>query len=236
MLAIKSIDTYYGKVQVLKEVSLEIPSRKIVTLLGANGAGKTTTMRTIMGFIVPAKGEIEFEGRRINGFSPSKIVRLGISLVPERRLIFPQMTVLENLGMGAFIRRDTRKIREDLNHVYGLFPILQERRKQLGATLSGGEQQMLAIGRAIMAKPKLMLLDEPSLGLAPLIVDQIFETILKINQAEGCTIFLVEQNARVALSISQWGYIMEVGELVMQDESEKLQKNEEVKKAYLGGE
>jgi branched-chain amino acid transport system ATP-binding protein len=236
MLSIKSIDTYYGKVQVLRGVSLEIPSQKIVTLLGANGAGKTTTMRTIMGFIVPAKGEIEFEGRRINGFAPSKIVRLGISLVPERRLIFPQMTVLENLGMGAFIRRDTRKIREDLDLVYGLFPVLQERRKQIGATLSGGEQQMLAISRAIMSKPKLLLLDEPSLGLAPLIVDQIFDTILKINQAERCTIFLVEQNARIALSISQWGYIMEVGEVVMQDESEKLQKNAEVKKAYLGGE
>ena len=236
MLSIKSIDTYYEKVQVLRGVSLEIPAQKIVTLLGANGAGKTTTMRTIMGFIVPAKGEVEFEDRRINGFSPSKIVRLGISLVPERRLIFPQMTVLENLAMGAFIRRDTRKIQEDLNLVYGLFPILQERRKQIGATLSGGEQQMLAISRAIMSKPKLLLLDEPSLGLAPLIVDQIFDTILKINQAERCTIFLVEQNARIALSISQWGYIMEVGEVVMQDESEKLQKNEEVKRAYLGGE
>jgi len=234
MLSVKSIDAYYGKVQVLKEVSLEVPPERIVTLLGSNGAGKTTTMRTILGLIVPTKGEIEFQNQKINGFSPSKIVRMGISLVPERRLIFPQMTVLENLEMGAFVRRDARAIREDLKFVYELFPILHERRKQIGATLSGGEQQMLAISRAIMSNPKLMLLDEPSLGLAPLIVGQIFETIRKINEVEGCTIFLVEQNARLALSISQFAYIMEVGEVVIHDYSDKLRENGEVKKAYLG--
>ena len=233
MLAIKSIDTYYGKVQVLKEVSLEIPSRKIVTLLGANGAGKTITMRTIMGFIVPAKGEIEFEGRRINGFSPSKIVRLGISLVPERRLIFPQMTVLENLGMGAFIRRDTRKIREDLNHVYGLFPILQERRKQLGATLSGGEQQMLALGRGLMSDPKLILLDEISLGLAPLIVNELYRVLKEIRE-KGITILFVEQNVRRSLIEAERAYILEAGRVVLNGSVADLREEERVKKAYFG--
>ncbi len=235
MLSVRSVDTYYGKVQALKDVSLEISAKKIVTLLGANGAGKTTTMRTIAGLIAPARGQIEFEGEKINGLSPSRIVRLGISMVPEGRQIFPQMTVLENLEMGAFIIRDARGIRGDMEKVYKLFPVLKERKGQLGATLSGGEQQMLAISRGLMSRPKLLLLDEPSLGLAPLLVDQIFETIQRINIMEGCTIFLVEQNARISLSISQFGYIMECGEVVLHDESGKLQENEDVKKAYLGG-
>jgi branched-chain amino acid transport system ATP-binding protein len=234
MLKARAIDTYYGKVQALKRVSFEVPAKEIVTLLGANGAGKTTTMRTIVGLINPSHGQIEFEGMRINSFSPSRIVRLGISMVPERRQIFPQMTVLENLEMGAFIRRDARGIRDDLKKVYDLFPVLKERKGQLGATLSGGEQQMLAISRALMARPKLLLLDEPSLGLAPLLVGQIFETIKVINSLEGCTIFLVEQNAQIALDISRFGYILECGEVVMQDESARLRENEDVKKAYLG--
>ncbi|MGA2960020.1 MAG: ABC transporter ATP-binding protein, partial [Thermodesulfobacteriota bacterium] len=181
MLQVRAIDTFYGKVQALKRVSFEVPAKEIVTLLGANGAGKTTTMRTIVGLITPSHGQIEFEGMRINTFSPSRIVRLGISMVPERRQIFPQMTVLGNLEMGAFIRKDPGGIRDDLKKVYDLFPVLKERKDQLGATLSGGEQQMLAISRALMARPKLLLLDEPSLGLAPILVEQIFETIKVIN-------------------------------------------------------
>jgi branched-chain amino acid transport system ATP-binding protein len=191
-------------------------------------------MRTIVGLITPSHGQIEFEGMRINTFSPSRIVRLGISMVPERRQIFPQMTVLGNLEMGAFIRKDPGGIRDDLKKVYDLFPVLKERKDQLGATLSGGEQQMLAISRALMARPKLLLLDEPSLGLAPILVEQIFETIKVINSLEGCAIFLVEQNAQIALNISRFGYILECGEVVIRDESVRLRENEEVKKAYLG--
>jgi branched-chain amino acid transport system ATP-binding protein len=234
MLLLQSVNTYYGKVQALKNVSLEVPAKKIVTLLGANGAGKTTTMRTIAGLIVPNQGQIEFQGKKINGVPPHKIVRLGISMVPEGRQIFPQMSVLENLEMGAFIQKNTRGVREEMNRVFDLFPILKERKNQLGSTLSGGEQQMLAIGRAIMSRPQLLLLDEPSLGLAPLVVDQIFETILRINIVEERTILLVEQNAHLALSVSQFGYILECGEIVMSNESKKLQENENVKKAYMG--
>jgi branched-chain amino acid transport system ATP-binding protein len=236
MLSIQSINAFYGKVQVLKNVSLEIQAKKIVTLLGANGAGKTTTMRTITGLLNPAGGRIEFEGKRIDKLSPSRIVKLGVSMVPEERLIFPQMTVFDNLEMGAFIRKDSGGIREDLNRIFQIFPVLQQRRNQLSATLSGGEQQMLVIGRALMSRPKILLLDEPSLGLGPLLVDTIFEVIKRINREEERTIFLVEQNARIALSISQFGYIMDVGEIVLHGESESLKKNDDVRKAYLGEE
>ena len=236
MLSIQSINAFYGKVQVLKNVSLEIQAKKVVTLLGGNGAGKTTTMRTITGLLNPAGGRIEFEGKRVDKLSPSRIVQLGISMVPEGRLIFPQMTVFDNLEMGAFIRKDSGGIREDLNRIFQIFPVLQQRRNQLSATLSGGEQQMLVIGRALMSRPKILLLDEPSLGLAPLLVDTIFEVIKRINREEERTIFLVEQNARIALSISQFGYIMDVGEIVLHGESESLKKNDDVRKAYLGEE
>jgi branched-chain amino acid transport system ATP-binding protein len=234
MLFVKSINTCYGKVQILRDVSLDVPARKIVAILGANGAGKTTTLRTITGLVNPATGRIEFEGKRIDGFAPSRIVRLGISMVPEERQIFPQMSVFENLEMGAFVRKDAREIRETLSKVFELFPVLKERKNQLSATLSGGEQQMLVFARALMSKPKLLLLDEPSFGLAPLIVDKIFAVMKKTNIEEGCTILLVEQNAQMALSVSHFAYIMEVGRLIMFDESEKLKKNNEVKKAYLG--
>ncbi len=236
MLRIQSINAYYGKVQVLNNVSLEVQPKKIVTLLGANGAGKTTTMRTITGLLNPAAGRIEFEGRRIDRLPPSRIVKLGISMVPEGRFIFPQMTVLGNLEMGAFVRKDPRGIREDMDRIFQIFPVLQERKNQLSATLSGGEQQMLVIGRALMSRPKILLLDEPSLGLAPLLVDAIFGVIQRINREEERAIFLVEQNAKIALSISQFGYIMEVGEIVLHGESEALQKNDDVRKAYLGEE
>lgn len=234
LLSVQSINTYYGKVQILKDVSLDVPARKIITVLGANGAGKTTTMRTIAGLIAPARGRIEFQGERIDGIAPSRIVRLGISMVPEERQIFPQMSVFENLEMGAFIRKDAGGVRETLSKIFEFFPILKERRNQLSATLSGGEQQMLVVGRALMSKPKLLLLDEPSFGLAPFIVDRIFNIVRKANIEEGCTILLVEQNARLALSISQFGYIMEVGKVVMYDESKNLQEDDGVKKAYLG--
>ena len=236
MLSIQSINAFYGKVQVLKNVSLEIQPKKIVSLLGANGAGKTTTMRTITGLLNPTGGRIEFEGKRIDKLSPSRIVKSGISMVPEGRIIFPQMTVFGNLEMGAFIRKDPKGVRQDLDRVFQIFPVLQERKNQLSATLSGGEQQMLVIGRALMSRPKILLLDEPSLGLAPLLVDTIFEVIQRINREEERTIFLVEQNARIALSISQFGYIMEVGEIVLHGDSESLQKNDDVRKAYLGEE
>ena len=234
MLNLKVVDTYYGKVQALKKISFQVERKRVVTLLGANGAGKTTTMRTVAGFITPSGGDIEFEGKRINGISPAKIVRLGISMVPERRQIFPLMTVLENLEIGAFTRKDRRAVRKDYDRMYELFPVLAARKKQLGSTLSGGEQQMLAISRAIMSRPKLLLLDEPSLGLAPMLVDQIFETIKNINAQEECTILLVEQNAHIALSVSHTAYILECGEIVLHGAADELKENDEVKKAYLG--
>jgi len=234
MLILKFVDTYYGKVRALKKISFQVGRKNVVTLLGANGAGKTTTMRTIMGFITPSGGDIEFEGRRINGISPAKIVRLGISMVPERRQIFPLMTVRENLEIGAFTRKDRGVVRKDYDRIYELFPVLAARKKQLGSTLSGGEQQMLAISRAIMSRPNLLLLDEPSLGLAPMLVDQIFETIKNINVREECTILLVEQNAHIALSISHTAYILECGEIILHGAADVLKENDDVKKAYLG--
>jgi branched-chain amino acid transport system ATP-binding protein len=233
MLELRGIQTCYGSIQALKDVSLTINQGEIVTLIGANGAGKSTTLMSICGVTPPRSGEILFEGAPIHRLSPEKIVQLGICQVPEGRRIFPQMSVLENLEMGAYLRRDTAEIKRDLEHVMELFPILAERRQQLGGTLSGGEQQMLAISRALMSRPRLLLLDEPSLGLAPLIIRQIFEIIHRINR-EGTTVFLVEQNANQALKIAHRGYVMENGEVILADTAERLLNNDAVKRAYLG--
>ena len=233
MLEVNDIHTYYGNIHALKGVSLKVSEGEICTLIGSNGAGKTTTLRTIQGLLRPREGTILFEGRPIELLSPEKIVRLGISQSPEGRLIFPRMTVLENLEMGAFCRRDTLGIKSDTERVLNLFPRMRERINQKGGTLSGGEQQMLAIGRAMMARPRLLLLDEPSMGLAPLLVSQIFEIVSEIN-AQGTTILLVEQNARMALKIADRGYVLQTGQVVVQGTSSDLQSNETVRKAYLG--
>jgi branched-chain amino acid transport system ATP-binding protein len=234
MLEIKAIETYYGNIQALKGITISVNEGEIITLIGANGAGKSTTLMSISGVVPPKNGDILLNGKSIVGKSPDAIVALGISQVPEGRRIFPQLTVRENLDLGALLRRDKEKIREDLDYVYELFPILKERRHQAGGTLSGGEQQMLAISRALMARPKLLLLDEPSLGLAPLLVQQIFRIIEQINRENRTTIFLVEQNANLALKIAHRGYVMETGRITLADEAANLLQNEEVKKAYLG--
>ena len=234
MLSLNDIHTYYGNIQALKGVSLEVKEGEIISLIGANGAGKTTTLMSISGIAPPRSGDIRFMGESINRVNPNQIVSMGISQVPEGRRIFPYLTVLENLDMGAFLRKDAEKIKSDLDYVFGLFPILEERRNQPGGTLSGGEQQMLAISRALMARPRLLLLDEPSLGLAPLVVKQIFEIIKKINIENGTTIFLVEQNANLALKVAHRGYVMENGRISLADSAENLLANEAVKKAYLG--
>jgi len=234
MLELKNIDTYYGNIQALRGVSIKIGEGEIITLIGANGAGKSTTLMTICGVVPARRGEVLFEGKPIGAMSPDKIVRMGICQVPEGRLIFPDLTVQENLDMGAFLRSDKEGIARDLDQVFGLFPILLERRKQLGGTLSGGEQQMLAISRALMARPKVLLLDEPSLGLAPLIIRQIFDIIKQINRESNTTIFLVEQNANQALKVAHRGYVMENGRITLEDSCDKLLANDAVKKAYLG--
>jgi branched-chain amino acid transport system ATP-binding protein len=234
MLKLNNIETFYGNIQALKGISIEFSEGEIITLIGANGAGKSTTLMSICGIVPPRSGEIIYMGEPIHQLMPDKIVSLGISQVPEGRRIFPYLTVLENIDMGAFLRTDKEGIRQDLEYVFELFPILAERKNQAGGTLSGGEQQMLAISRAIMARPRLLLLDEPSLGLAPIIVKQIFEIIVKINQENKTTIFLVEQNANLALKVAHRGYVMENGQITLADTSENLLANEDVKKAYLG--
>ena len=234
MLKLSNVQTFYGKIQALQDVSMEISDGEIVTLIGANGAGKTTTLMSISGIVPLRFGEIVFEGQPIQAMSPHKIVDLGICQVPEGRRIFPYLTVSENLDMGAFLRTDKDAIQQDIEYIFDLFPILSERRHQAGGTLSGGEQQMLAISRALMARPRLLLMDEPSLGLAPLIVKQIFEIISKINIENNTTIFLVEQNANLALKVASRGYVMENGRITLSDSSKNLLANEEVKKAYLG--
>jgi branched-chain amino acid transport system ATP-binding protein len=234
MLKIDNIQTYYGNIQALKDVSLEVKEGEIVALIGANGAGKTTTLMTICGITPPRSGQITFDGDPIQDLSADKIVQKGIIQVPEGRRIFPDLTVLENLEMGAFLRTNKKLIQQDLNYVMELFPILEKRRNQAGGTLSGGEQQMLAISRALMARPRVLLLDEPSLGLAPLIIKQIFDIIRKINKENNTTIFLVEQNANQALKLAHRGYVMENGRITLVDSADKLLSNEEVKKAYLG--
>lgn len=234
MLELKSVRTYYGAIQALKGIDILVERGEIITLIGANGAGKSTTLMSICGVVPPRSGEIVFEGESLVGLDPSTIVGRRISQVPEGRRIFPHLTVRENLDMGAMLRKDSAAVRADIDYVFSLFPILAERRGQAGGTLSGGEQQMLAISRALMARPKLLLLDEPSLGLAPLIVQQIFEIISQINSENGTTIFLVEQNAFQALKVANRGYVMENGRITLADTAAHLLDNEDVKKAYLG--
>lgn len=234
MLQISHLDVYYGKARALKDVSIEVQDKEIVALLGANGAGKSTTLRTISGLLVPRRGEILFLGGKISGLAPNKIVKRGISHCPEGRRIFPDLNVYENLVMmGAYLRSDKKEVRESLEGVYALFPKLKERRSQRGGTLSGGEQQMLAIGRALMSKPKLLLLDEPSLGLAPSAVQDLAKRIREIHES-GVTVLLVEQNARMALGISDRAYILEVGKIALSGRSRSLIQVDQVKKAYLG--
>jgi branched-chain amino acid transport system ATP-binding protein len=234
MLEVRGIDTWYGAIQALKNVSLTIGEGEIVTLIGANGAGKSTLLMSICGVTPPRRGEILFRGQPIQRLSAERIVGLGICQVPEGRRIFPRMSVLENLEMGAYRRPDNTGIKADIDEIFGRFPILAERRDQPGGTLSGGEQQMLAISRALLARPRLLLLDEPSLGLAPLIIKQIFDIIRRINTERNTTVFLVEQNANQALKIAHRGYVMENGVITLEDRAENLQRNEKVKQAYLG--
>jgi len=233
VLEIADIHTSYGNIRALKGISLTVEKGEIVTLIGANGAGKTTTLKTIIGTLKPQRGEIRFEGKGISSLSTNKVVRLGISHSPEGRRIFPRMTVLENLELGAFARPDKQNVPADLERVYRLFPRLNERQHQKGGTLSGGEQQMLAMGRALMARPKLLLLDEPSMGLSPIMVETIFETIGNIRD-QGMTILLVEQNARMALRIANRGYVIQAGHITLHDSAEGLLRSDLVRKSYLG--
>lgn len=234
MLKIENIDVFYGNIQALREVSIEVNEGEIVTLIGANGAGKSTLLKTISGLLKPKKGKIEFLDKSIAGKQAQAVVKSGISHVPEGRRVFANLTVEENLELGAFLRKDKAGINSDLQKVYEIFPRLLERKKQLSGTLSGGEQQMLAMGRAIMAKPKLVLLDEPSMGLAPLMVKTIFQVIEDINR-DGTTVLLVEQNANMALSVASRGYVIETGRVVLSGSAHELQTSEEVRQAYLGG-
>ena len=234
MLELKNVETFYGNIQALKSISMDIAEGESVTLIGANGAGKSTTLMSICGVVPPRKGEIYFQGAPIHDMPPNAIVALGISQVPEGRRIFPHLTVIENLDMGAFLRNDKAEIKRDIDYIFALFPILAERRHQPGGTLSGGEQQMLAISRALMARPRLLLLDEPSLGLAPLVVKRIFDIIQKINTENKTTVFLVEQNANLALKTAHRGYVMENGRIIMSDAAQNLLTNEDVRRAYLG--
>ena len=234
MLKIDNIDVYYGAIHALKGISLTVNKGEIVTLIGANGAGKSTALRTISGLLKPKNGKISFEGQEITGAKAHEIVKLGISQVPEGRRIFTEMTVMENLDMGAFTRKDKDGIKEDLAQVFKRFPRLEERRDQLAGTLSGGEQQMLAMGRALMSRPNLLLLDEPSMGLAPLLIKEIFHIIEDINKT-GTTVLLVEQNANMALSIANRAYVLETGRITLAGDAKKLAASEDVRKAYLGG-
>ena len=233
LLELDNVKTYYGNIRALKGISIEVDEGEIVCLIGGNGAGKSTTLMTISGILTPQEGNIIYQGQSIISVRPDNIVQMGICQVPEGRMVFPMLTVMENLDLGAYLRKDKAGIKEDIDQVFGLFPVLRERCSQAGGTLSGGEQQMLAIARALMARPKLLLLDEPSLGLAPILVDSIFETIRQINE-QGTTILLVEQNAQLALQFSRRGYVIETGEIALADTSAELLNNEEVKKAYLG--
>jgi branched-chain amino acid transport system ATP-binding protein len=233
LLVLQTVHSAYGNIRALRGISLTVERGEVVTLIGSNGAGKTTTLRTIMGLLVPRAGQITLEGQRIEGLATDRIVRLGIAQSPEGRRIFPRMSVLENLEMGAFARRDQDQIPFDLEHVLQLFPRLKERLRQRAGTLSGGEQQMLAMGRALMARPKVLLLDEPSMGLAPLLVETIFSIIRTIN-AEGTTILLVEQNARMALQVAHRGYVLQSGEIVLHDTAAALLRSDVVRKSYLG--
>jgi branched-chain amino acid transport system ATP-binding protein len=233
LLQLDNIRTHYGNIRALRGISIGVDDGEIVCLIGGNGAGKSTTLMTISGVLTPVEGEILYRGQTIVAVPIDSIVQMGICQVPEGRMIFPLLSVMENLDLGAYLRRDREGVKQDIERVFRLFPVLRERRKQAGGTLSGGEQQMLAIGRALMSRPKLLLLDEPSLGLAPILVDSIFETVRRINE-EGTTILLVEQNAQMALQFSHRGYVIETGEIVLSDASEALLQNEKVRRAYLG--
>jgi len=233
LLKLDNIKTYYGNIRALKGISIQVDENEIVCLIGGNGAGKSTTLMTISGVLTPVEGDVLFQGQSIVGVRADSIVKMGICQVPEGRMIFPLLTVKENLDLGAYLRNDREGIKEALDRVFELFPAMSERRKQYGGTLSGGEQQMLAIARALMGRPKLLLLDEPSLGLAPIFVDSIFETIHQINE-QGTTILLVEQNAQLALQYSNRGYVLETGKIALAGTSEDLLTNEQVRKAYLG--
>jgi branched-chain amino acid transport system ATP-binding protein len=235
LLDVKDIHVFYGNIEAVKGMSFHVDRGEIVTLIGANGAGKTTTLRSVSGLLRPREGAIFYEGQRIDLLPAHEVVGLGVAQSPEGRRIFPRMTVRENLDMGAFIRRDATGQREDMDRIMDLFPILKERARQAAGTLSGGEQQMLAMGRALMARPRLLLLDEPSMGLAPLVVQTIFDTIRDIN-SQGMTVLLVEQNAAQALSLAHRGYVIETGRIVLEDEASSLLENEQVRKAYLGEE
>ncbi len=234
LLELVDVETFYGNIMALKAISISVSEGEIVTLIGANGAGKSTTLMTVCGIVPPRAGEIRFRDKSIERAEPHEIVALGISQVPEGRRIFPLLTVTENLAMGAFLRKDTAEITRDREQIFSLFPILKERRHQPGGTLSGGEQQMLAISRALMARPSLLLLDEPSLGLAPLVAQLIFRIIRQVNEENRTTILLVEQNANMALRIAHRGYVMENGRITLEGNAEELLDNEEVKRAYLG--
>jgi branched-chain amino acid transport system ATP-binding protein len=233
LLEVKDMHTYYGNIEALKGISIEVEEGEIVTLIGSNGAGKSTTLRSISGLTPPREGSIKFDGREIGETAPQDIVRLGISQAPEGRKLFHRMSVRENLDLGAYLRRDGDEVEQDVQRVYELFPRLEERQKQKAGTMSGGEQQMLAIGRALMAKPRLLLLDEPSMGLAPILVERIYETVVEINK-QGTTILLVEQNANFALDVSKRGYVLETGAVAVSDEAASLRDNPDVQKAYLG--
>lgn len=233
MLELSDVHTYYGNIRALKGISVKVGRGEVVTLIGSNGAGKTTTLKTIMGTLTPRQGTITLEGERIDGLHSDKVVRRGIAQAPEGRRIFPRMTVLENLELGAFARKDTENIPQDMERVFILFPRLKERLGQKGGTLSGGEQQMLSIGRALMGRPRILLLDEPSMGLSPILVDAIFATIRDINQ-QGTTILLVEQNARMALKVAHRGYVIQTGRILLEDAAADLLKSDVVRKSYLG--
>jgi len=233
LLELEDVHTYYGNIHALKGISLTVGEGEIVTLIGANGAGKSTTLKTISGLLRPRRGHVRLAGGDLGEYKPHEITAKGIVQVPEGRRVFAQLTVLENLEMGAFSRSDAKGIRQDIGLVFGLFPRLKERRGQVAGTLSGGEQQMLAIGRALMGRPRLLLLDEPSMGLAPVLVDSIFDTIKQLH-GQGTTILLVEQNARMALQVANRGYVLQTGEVVLSDTAENLRANEMVRKAYLG--
>ena len=234
LLAFRHVDTYYGPIQVIYDVDYDVYPGEIVALLGANGAGKTTTMKTIMGLVRPRRGSVAFDGKEINSWPTSAIVKAGVAAVPEGRRIFGRLTVEDNLRMGAYVRSDNKAITADAERVYELFPRLKERRSQVAGTMSGGEQQMLAIGRALMARPKLLIMDEPSMGLSPLFVERVFDNIKEINQ-QGTTIFMVEQNAFMALSVANRGYVLRAGHVVLQGTATELMESEQIRREYLGG-
>ena len=234
LLSLQAVEASYGAIRALRGVTIDVEQGSIVTLLGANGAGKSTTLKTISGMMKVSSGSISYEGQSISGRTPNQLVKMGIAQVPEGRRIFKDLSVTENLRMGSYIRKDIAGIESDLNMVFELFPVLKNRWKQLGGSLSGGEQQMLAIGRGLMARPKLLLLDEPSLGLAPIIVSAIFETIQRVNKENGTTLLIVEQNANIAMKNSSFGYVMEVGKIAIAGDSSELQNKREVINSYLG--